>query len=299
MAQKNTQKNNSPSIKTNLVSKINPVLSFKEKFFAYAELMRLGNCVMAAIAVLIGFYLIESADYKSAAVAAISTFLICGAGQAINDYFDSKIDEKTSRNRPIPSGRITRERALTFSMVSFFAGLVLAFLINQATMLVAIIFSILLIAYPMFMNKVKYLGNIVVALGTAITFAYGAAAAGNITPLVVTLSMSAFFSNMAREVTKDIEDVRKDKGTKVTLPMVTKNSKHFVLAYYVLAISVSIIAYTSFNLSGYYLAFTLLGSAAFLYALLLLYNGIPKKSQKVSKIGMLVSLVAFVFAKIK
>ena len=274
-------------------------VSFKNKVIAFAELMRIGNCIMAAIAVLIGFFLANGLDYRVAAIAAFSTLLICGAGQTINDYFDSEIDEKTSKHRPIPSGRVTKKQALYFSIVLFFIGILLSALVNSLTTLVALIFTILLIAYPMFMNKIKYLGNIVVALGTGVTFIYGASATGNIPFIVFLVFTSAFFSNMAREVTKDIEDVKKDKGTKITLPMITKNAKNYVLIYYIAAISLSLVIYIWFKLSYLYLAFAIISTAIFIYALMLLFNNSPKKSQQTSKAGMLASLVAFVFAGFK
>jgi len=274
-------------------------LSFREKTIAYVELMRLGNCIMASIAVLIGFFLAQGINYFTAFYAAFSALMICGAGQAINDYFDAKIDAKTSKQKPIPSGRVTKKQALWFSLILFFVGIIISFTINMTTTFIAIVLSILLIAYPLLMNKTKYLGNGIVALGTAITFVFGSAATGTIPLLVIILSISAFFSNLAREITKDIEDVRKDKGTKITLPMITKYAKQFVYAYYIVAIVLSLAAYVWFSLNYYYLAFALIGASIFIQAMLLLYNNSPMKSQKVSKAGMLTSLVAFVFAGFK
>jgi len=290
MPNKKVSEKNEPRVKK---------ISFREKTIAYVELMRLGNCVMAAIAVLIGFFLAQGMNYFTAFYAAFSALMICGAGQAINDYFDAKIDAKTSKQRPIPSGRITKQEALWFSIILFFIGIIISFTVNTTTAFMALLLSILLIAYPLLLNKTKYLGNVIVALGTAVTFVFGSAATGTIPLLVIVLSISAFFSNMAREITKDIEDIRKDKGTKLTLPMIIKCAKQFVYAYYIVAIVLSLAAFVWFGLNYYYLAFALIGASVFIQAMLLLYNNSPKKSQKVSKAGMIASLVAFVFAGFK
>jgi len=271
----------------------------KEKAKTFFELIRIGNCLMAAIAVLIGFYLSSGFDYRLAALAAISGFLICGAGQAINDYFDANIDAKTSKERPIPSGRIGAKRALLYSVSMFFLGIFASFFINPTTVIIALIFAVLLIAYPLFMNKVKYLGNIVVAAGTAITFIYGAAASGNIPSLIIFLAATAFLSNMGREVTKDIEDIKKDAGTKKTLPILIgiPASRFFVLMYYLLAVIGAITVYLLFIFRypmQYYLVFTILSSILFAYALILLYKNNSIESQKISKIAMLASLIAFI-----
>jgi geranylgeranylglycerol-phosphate geranylgeranyltransferase len=271
-------------------------LSKKEKAKTFFELIRIGNCLMAGIAVLIGFYLAKGSDASLAVFAALAGFLICGAGQAINDYFDAGIDARTSKHRPIPSGRITAKTALHTSLVMFILGIISACLINTATLIIAIIFSILLIAYPLFMNKIKYLGNFVVAGGTAITFVFGAASAGNIPGIIGVLTATAFLSNLGREITKDIEDLRKDLGAKKTLPMLlgTKPSKIFVVIYYLLAAIGALGAYSLFQLNNYYLGFTILSIALFIYSLFLLFEQSAQKSQKISKIAMLLSLIAFI-----
>ena len=271
----------------------------KEKAKTFLELIRVGNCLMAAIAILVGFYLAGGFDYRLAALAAISGFLICGAGQSINDYFDANIDAKTSKERPIPSGRIQAKRALLYSISMFFLGIFGSFFINPTTVVISLIFAALLIVYPLLMNKIKYLGNIIVAAGTAITFIYGAAANGNIPSLIVFLAATAFLSNMGREVTKDIEDVKKDKGMKKTLPLLLgiSTSRFFVLMYYLLAVIGAITVYILFLFRypmQYYLVFTILSSILFLYALILLYKNNPIESQKISKIAMLASLIAFI-----
>jgi len=288
--------------KTSKVQKIIPIeqeknkLSMREKTKAYLELSRVGNSLMAGIAILIGFYLSNGTNAFTAFFATLSGMFICSAGQAINDYFDAEIDAKTSKHRPIPSGRIEKRKAVFYAMWLFFFGILGAFFINIATLVIAVIFAILLIAYPMFTNKVKYIGNFVVAGGTAITFIYGAAATGFIPSIVVFLAATAFFSNLAREITKDVEDIKKDKGSKRTLPMVlnAKTAKFFVVIYYALAIIGGLSAYTLFGLNNYFLAFILLSSAVFIYSALLLFKNYNQKSQRISKIGMLLSLIAFV-----
>ena len=268
----------------------------REKAKTFLELIRIGNCLMAGIAVLIGFYLAKGTDYRLAGLAAIAGFLICGAGQAINDYFDAGIDARTSKHKPIPSGKITAKTALHASVIMFILGIISSYFINTTTLIIAIIFSILLLAYSLFMNKIKYLGNFVVAAGTAITFAFGAASAGNIPEIICVLTLTAFLSNLGREITKDIEDVKKDLDVKKTLPMIfgTKASKIFVVTYYLLAAIGALTAYSLFHLNNYYLGFTILSIALFGYSLFLLFEQSAKKSQKISKIAMLASLIAFI-----
>jgi len=296
MAKKNTTKqkyNKKMVAKENRTSEEFPL---KEKVPALIELMRLNNCIMALIAILIGFALANGTNYSIALVAALSGFLICAGGQAINDYFDAKIDAKLSKDRPIPSGRVTKKEALWFSINLFILGNFLAYSINPLSMNIALAFTFLLVIYPALLNKVKYLGNFIVAGGTAITFIFGSVATGGIFPLVLALAISAFFANLAREITKDIQDTKKDKDAKRTLPMVVgeKVAKLFVVAYYLLAITAGIAIFILFLLNAFYFVFILLSSAIFVYSIFLLYKDKAKESQSMSKIGMIFSMVGFI-----
>jgi geranylgeranylglycerol-phosphate geranylgeranyltransferase len=160
--------------------------------------------------------------------------------------------------------------------------------------------SILLIAYPLFMNRVKYLGNFIVSLGTGITFIYGAAAVGTMPQMVGFLAAAAFLANLGREITKDIEDLNKDAGEKRTLPMLLGKTfaKIFVILYYFLAVLAAFSASWMFNLNSYFNLFTIVSAIIFLFSIIVLVKGDAKKSQKFSKVAMLMSLIAFVLALI-
>jgi geranylgeranylglycerol-phosphate geranylgeranyltransferase len=300
MASKKTkQKLNKKKIKlvtTSNKNRLSEEFPFKEKVPAMIELMRIGNCIMALIAILIGFALSNGTNYSIALLAALSGFFICAGGQAINDYFDYKIDAKLSKDKPIPSGRVSRKEALWFSIDLFILGNFLAYSINPLAMNIALAFTFLLVIYPALMNRVKYLGNFIVAGGTAITFIFGSVATGGISSLVIALAISAFFANIAREITKDIQDTKKDSNTKRTLPMIVGNkiAKLFVSAYYLLAIFSAILIYFLFLLNAFYLVFILLSSAVFIYSILLLQKDRAKESQAMAKIGMIFSMVGFV-----
>ncbi|MDD2531857.1 MAG: geranylgeranylglycerol-phosphate geranylgeranyltransferase [Candidatus ainarchaeum sp.] len=269
---------------------------FKKKIFALIELMRPGNCLMALIAILVGYAVSRGGDYSIALITAIAGFLICAGGQAINDYFDASIDAKVSKHKPIPSKRITRKEALWFSINLFILGNLLALTINSMTSNIALVFTTLLVIYPLFLNKVKYLGNFIVAGGTAVTFVFGSIATGGIHDLVIALAITAFFANMGREITKDIEDLKKDKNTKKTLPNLigVNNSKLFVITYYLLAIIAGLGTYILFLLNAYYLIFILATITILFYTTILLLKNNFIESQKFSKIGMIFAIIGFV-----
>jgi geranylgeranylglycerol-phosphate geranylgeranyltransferase len=266
----------------------------------YLELIRTGNCIIASLATLIGFLIIAPASINLL-FAMIAVFLICAGGQAINDVFDAEIDAKINKTKPIPSGKIKKTNAMTLSIILFIIGIFFSSLINFDALIIAIIFAILLFIYASILYKTKYLGNIVVAMGTAFTFIFGAASAGNISLLLIVFAMSAFFANMAREITKDFEDIKKDKGFKKTLPMISKKlAKGFVISYHTLSILFAIVAFVFFIPTNYvYLIIILLVTVTFGRSIKLLLNNDYNNSQKKCKKGMVFSLIAFAITIIK
>lgn len=263
----------------------------------FIELIRPMNCFLAAIAVFIGYSVSVFAIQLDLTllIAMASAFLICGAGQAVNDVFDLKIDKKLHPKKPLPSGRVSVTGARYFYMLLFILGILLSFFINSTAFLIAIVFSILLLVYSIFMKEYKYLGNVVVALGTAFTLIYGAAISLNFS-VVVFLAGSAFFANWGREIIKDAEDLDVDRGFKKSLPMLVPKEfiKWIVLALYILAIVLAAYVWISGLLSGiFYIGLILISAVFFMLSFLLLFRGKLSEAQLQSKIAMAVALLAF------
>lgn len=267
-------------------------------FSDYARLMRPVNCFMASIGVLVGF--ISSAsnlyfDYKLV-LAMLAAFLVCAAGQAVNDYFDARIDAQKKTGKPIPTGRIKPQNALFFSLCLFALGVFFSFFVNMSAFMIAAVFSVLLFFYSWKMSKAKFVGNIVVALGTAFTVVFGAAI-NNEYSIAVFFAASAFFANAGREITKDIEDKKIDKGVKITLAQVFPHGVvcAVVLASYALASAVALSLWTNGAIkSSVFFALILLSSALFLAAWHFALRHDPVSSQGLSKAAMFISLIAFV-----
>ena len=144
----------------------------------------------------------------------ITVFIITGAGNAINDYFDAGIDAINRPSRPIPSGRITRNFAFRFSIVLFAAGIMISYFIGTDLIpfFIAVFNSILLYLYASYLKKKVLVGNLSVSYLTGSTFLFGGAAYGGkgiqVTLILFFLSMLATF---AREIVKTIEDIEGDR----------------------------------------------------------------------------------------
>ena len=145
------------------------------------------------------------------------------------------------------------------------------------------------------MREHKYIGNWVVALATSLTFIFGASIIQNY-EVVFWLAGSALFANVAREVIKDVEDAKGDKGIKNTLTIIIDPGKLklVVLIEYLIAVLIGFYVWDNGLLTGiYYIG--LLSVAAFLFfnSWRLLIQNRFKDAQQYSKYGMIIALLAF------
>lgn len=176
---------------------------------AFLEIIRPKNAVMGVIAVFIVQIVVAFFTYQIL-IAALVVFLIMGAGNTVNDYFDCKIDAVNKPERPIPSGRMSRNTAALYAVLLFMVGVVLACYIGPVTGIIAVLSSLLLLFYAYKLKKMSLIGNMSIALLTALCFIFAGVVVGNIS-IAAILGFYAFLMTMAREMVKDMEDVEGDK----------------------------------------------------------------------------------------
>lgn len=189
----------------------------------FLEIMRPGNCLMAAVAALIGLLVADNGtDPLTAFLVALAVFAVTGAGNAINDYFDREIDRVNRPDRPIPSGRVAPGEAAGFAVLLFAAGIILSVWTNGYCMVIAVANSCLLVLYAARIKRTPLLGNAAIAYLSASIFLFGGAFAG-MDGIVQNLPLIGitFLAMLSRELLKDAEDVEGDTaGGARTLPMV-------------------------------------------------------------------------------
>ncbi|WP_305064241.1 geranylgeranylglycerol-phosphate geranylgeranyltransferase [Methanococcoides sp.] len=276
---------------------------------AYLELMRAGNCAMAAFAgligVLIAYNILSSASpyvslslFDTSLIFAV-VFLVTGAGNGLNDYFDIEIDKVNKPSRPIPSGKISLKSALYFSLLLFITGIALAFLVNPLCGIIALFNSIVLIFYAQSLKRTPFFGNASVGYLTGSTFLFGGAVFGmsGLQALLV-LFFLATLATIAREIVKDVEDIEGDKkdGAR-TLPILVgaKKASYVAAAFGFTAMLASPVPYMQSILNEKYLFVVGIADIFFLVAV---YQILGKKdaarSSKMFKFAMLFALISFI-----
>jgi geranylgeranylglycerol-phosphate geranylgeranyltransferase len=177
---------------------------------AYLEILRPFNALMGVIAVLL-VALISGNFTIYVPVACVIVFIFTGAGNAINDYVDHKIDAINKPNRPIPSGRISLKTAATYSVSLFVIATFMALAIGIIPGIIVILSAVLMFLYAYRLKTSCLIGNLSIAFLTGLCFVFAGVVLSNVYVSIL-LGFYAFLMTMAREIVKDMEDVEGDSA---------------------------------------------------------------------------------------
>jgi geranylgeranylglycerol-phosphate geranylgeranyltransferase len=263
----------------------------------YLTILRPMNGIMSAFAVLIGAIVVGGSLGISVYLGMVSVFLICGAGMAINDYYDADIDKTNKPNRPIPSGKMSKNVALGYSIILFVIGLAISYYINIATFITAIAASTILIVYAAKMKKTILMGNVLVSAMVALTFIYGGLIFNNFYS-TLSLALLSFLSNMAREIFKTIDDAIGDQKYNVNSVAIKLGVVHTRLLANIFTTSAVIFSFLPYFLgvlNETYLFFVVIADMAFIASVI----SPVKHGSKLIKIAMFISLIAFLAGSVK
>ena len=277
---------------------------------AYLEIIRPGNAVMAAIAVILMMFVGHYYELPII-ICALIVFICTGAGNTINDVFDVKIDEINKPNRPIPSGRISLENARNYAYALFGIGIALSlidsYLVNSIWPSVIVIpAAFIMYLYARNLKAMPLIGNLTVATLTGFCFVIAGvviACATNSLKILfsIYLGLFAMFMTLAREIVKDMEDIEGDKqeGAR-TFPILYGKKIPSIISIILIVVTTLmcpiLYIFKIFNVG--YMVIMIVPIIIFLYSAYSLKLNPPEETcAKVSKnlkIAMLISFIAFV-----
>lgn len=200
-------------------------------FFDFLKLIRFKNLLIIALTqLLIKYVLINPFSHKISlsnfdfSLLALSTILIAGAGNIINDYFDIKVDRLN--NRKIIIGESIKRRSaillhMIFSSLAIIIGFYLAWKVGVITLGFINLFCVISLWYYSTSLKRKPIsGNILVAALSALVLIiipiYDLIPEPGVNFIeifnsIAVYSIFAFFFSFLREIIKDLEDFDGDK----------------------------------------------------------------------------------------
>ncbi len=204
-------------------------------------LLRLPYWMMTGGLALLTSFAITKGDLtlETALLTFFSMALITSAGFSLNDYFDRESDVVIKPKRPIPSGALSLKQVVAISILLFVVGLSLAALINQLSLIILLIDSVLLVVYSAFIKrKSGFAANILVGILTGTAFLYGEAVTlglGIISPSSLTLASLSLYpiacGTIGGNILRDILSLEGDsKVGYPTLPQKVGNASAVKIA---------------------------------------------------------------------
>lgn len=280
---------------------------------AFIELMRPKNMVLAAITVPLGALFglnatLNPEQTTSVAVQVLAVLTFMGAGNAMNDIKDAEIDAQAHPARPIPSQRVSIQAAQKFviglwilSLGSMVYGSIELAQNNAAWWPLAAIYicaAAMMLTYdlgPETKSK-GLIGNVSISLMVAAVILYGAATVDSLSWLVVYVAGVVFFTNLAREIVKDCQDMLADEGERTTLPMKIGLENARMIAY-VLIMAGLVCLYIPYWKGPFAFGQLILQTPAILILISLngpLYKGEDVQVSARIRIAMLLGLLGFI-----
>lgn len=274
----------------------------------YIEILRPGNALMGAIAIIL-VAIIDKTISIPIILAMIAVFLETAAGNVINDYFDYKIDMINKPERPIPSGRISPKNGRNYGYLLFALATLCGFLISYLTnnwipFAIVLVADVVLYLYAYKLKATPLIGNLTVGFMTGFGFVFGGYTLNNPSIILTSIYLGffAFVMTTAREIIKDIEDIEGDKaeGAK-TLPILIGTKIPAAIATILIIVDCLLcpVLYYNHIFGVLYLVVIAIAALLFIYSAILIVKSQDRdtahKASKYLKIGMLIAFVAFVF----
>ncbi|KQB34951.1 UbiA family prenyltransferase [Acidiplasma cupricumulans] len=267
----------------------------------WIRILRPVNALMGFFSIyIIGFIAVNVMFYKflvPLTLGAISVFLVTGAGNIINDISDLNTDKINHPDRPLPSGKITRQSALIVSIIIFVIAIIVSSFISYKISLIVFIAEMLLVSYEFKTKKLGLTGNFTISLLIGMIFLFGGVITDSLLKMTL-LFLLAFFSNFSREIMKDIEDIKGDQD-RMTFPKKygIRNAKILSTVFVGITVSISAVPYLIKILSVYYLYAVIIDDFIFIYSVVIMRKSVSE-GQKVSKIAMIFGMFSFLLGGI-
>lgn len=134
---------------------MNPVLK------GYLRLCRPANLPTAAADILAGLAIVgffNTPIYLNGILLVFSSVLLYAGGVVLNDVFDYELDKTERPERPIPSGLISLKKARFFGFLLLFSGVLLSYLVNVSSLLIAFLLAVSIMTYDSFSKNFSFLG---------------------------------------------------------------------------------------------------------------------------------------------
>ncbi len=276
----------------------------------FLKLIRYKNLIIIAFTLIMFKYLLISKMVDNLSdfhffLFVFSIVLVAASGNIINDIFDIKTDAINKPNKQIVTTIISKKRAYNIYYIITFFGLVLGMSISvfankERYLWIYPVTIALLYVYSNYFKKKFLIGNLIVSFLAAFPILFLGLLELNDNENFTILYfyfLFAFLLNFAREIIKDIQDIKGDKILKMkTLPIIFGNKKSFYTVKAILLFILLFLSFWMYYFSFYQIYFSIYLLVAIVLPLLYLAIVIQNKSPNFSSNFFKIIMVLGVFS---
>ena len=264
--------------------------SFIRSVKAYFSLVRFGHTVFAMPFALVGFFLAISRAEYSFSIRLFLLVILCmifarNAAMGFNRLADRKHDALNPRtkNREIPSGRISTRSAAVFVLVNSVLFIIAAGLINRLTLLLSPVALIIILGYSL-SKKITALCHFILGLGLSLA-PVGAyiSVTGSFALLPVIYSLIVLTWVSGFDIIYALQDDEFDKNNRIfSIPSVTGRKRALVITAFIHFITAVLIIYAGYLEHGGIFFW----AGALIFISLLLYQHLIVRPDDLSKVNV-------------
>jgi len=129
-------------------------------FKEYLQLVRIPGIFTVFSNILIGYFFSFSQNPEPLHLPFlfVTTGMLFSAGMIFNDFFDFDIDKKERPNRPISSGKISKQKALFLGIIFLIIANIFALFVGTHSLLLSVLMTIIIIFYNYKLKFFPFLG---------------------------------------------------------------------------------------------------------------------------------------------
>tara|TARA_X000000950_G_scaffold224353_1_gene270434 strand:- start:316 stop:1176 length:861 start_codon:yes stop_codon:yes gene_type:complete len=228
----------------------------------------------------------------------LGSILMRSAGCIFNDIVDKDFDKKVKRTkkRPIPAGKITVKKSLTYVFILCLLAFLILLQFNLFTIFLGMSSMLLAFSYP-FMKRITYWPQ----LFLGITFNWGIIMAwtainNSLNSEIIILYLSAIFWTLGYDTIYGAQDMSDDEiiGLKSTSIKFKKNIRKFVSIAYLITVILIIYLFKSFLGKNIFTFFLIIFIFTLIYQIIYLKNYKQKNFLKLFKFNNYTGLFLFI-----
>lgn len=266
------------------------------------KISRFHVSAQAFIYMLVGVYLADGLQFllsMSVIIPGFVVILVISFGFVINDLQDIEVDSINKPNHPIPSGIISKERALLLAFLYPLLALIISSQFEKILLGIVILNISISTIYSIYLKSTFLIGNFAIAYLNASVIFYGSLLVGEPTNFIYLICLIVFLFTCVQEIIYNIVDIVADRAVGWNTTAVRLGEKKAIILFFLFVLLYASVATLPlvFGLASIWYMFTITISSILpliVSAVILMISSKNYRVQQVCKVVKVVRLLSLV-----